>query len=153
MDQERVDCEVFQKNLTKGVYTREVCGLWVMATKAPSAHHRGVAIFYREPKHFASEELRLHGPNIISFQLETWRRRWHVVGCYIAPSDDLTIEDVTAAIRSWTYRANIPVAGDLNPNIMEPEGTPAIADKLAASGLEDMGLHFLPRRKPWFQDR
>ena len=45
---------------------------------------------------------------------------------------------------------------DLNANIAEPEGTlrgDAIADELATAGLDNMGLNFLPWRKPWLQDR
>ena len=48
------------------------------------------------------------------------------------------------------------MAGELNANLAEPEGTPqgeVILDELTAVGIMDMGLHFLPRRKPWFQDR
>ena len=47
------------------------------------------------------------------------------------------------------------MAGDLNANLADPGGTPrgeAITDKRAAAGIEDMGLHFLPRRKPWLKD-
>ena len=48
------------------------------------------------------------------------------------------------------------MAGDLNANLADPEGAPrgeAISDKLVAAGLLDTGLHFLPQRKPWLQDR
>ena len=41
--------------------------------------------------------------------------------------------------------------GDLNANITDKEITPrgeAIEEELAAVGIEDMGMHFLPRRKP-----
>ena len=62
-----------------------------MTTAAPSAHHNCAAIFYRESDHFAIQELRFHGLNIISFQLVTEQRRWHDVGCYIAPCDASTI--------------------------------------------------------------
>ena len=44
---------------------------------------------------------------------------------------------------------------DLNANLLDPEGTPqggAIAGELVGEGLLDIGLHFLPRRKPWLQD-
>ena len=47
------------------------------------------------------------------------------------------------------------MASDINANLEEPEGTPqaeSIADKLATAGLMYMGLHFLPRRKPWLKD-
>ena len=55
--------------------------------------------FYREAEHFVVKELCLHDLNIISFHLVTGRRWWHVVGCYLAPSDTSTIEDVASAIR------------------------------------------------------
>ena len=60
-------------------------------TAALSTHCGGVAIFYREAEHFAIKDLRLHGPNVISFQMVTGRRRWHVMGCYIVPIDSSNI--------------------------------------------------------------
>ena len=78
------------------------------------------------------------------------------MGCYIAPSNASTIEYVAAAIRGRPYRAEFLVAVHLNVNLAEQEGTlqgEAITDELAAAGLMDMGLHFLPWRKTWFQDR
>ena len=127
-----------------------------MAIEALIAHHGGVAIFYRKAEHFAIKELRLHGPNIFSFQLLKGRWRWYFGGCYITPSDTLTIDDVTAAIRDQTYVAKLLVAGNLNADLVEPEVTPqceAILYELAAAGLMYMGLHFLPRRNPLLQDR
>ena len=92
MAQGWVDCKYFQEtNLTKLVHTWEASGFWMMVTEAPSAHGGGVDIFYREAEHSAIEELCLHGPNIIIFQMLRERQRWHVVGCYIAPSDASTI--------------------------------------------------------------
>ena len=127
-----------------------------MVTEAPSAHRGGVAIFYLEAEHFVIKDLCLHGPNVISFQLVTGRRRWHVGGFYINPSDALTIEYITVAIGNRTYGDGLLVDVDLNANLAGLEGTPrdeVIADKLAAADIVDMGLHFLPRRKPWLQDR
>ena len=52
--------------------------------------------------------------------------------------------------------AKILVDGDINENLEEPEGTPrseAIAEKITVDGLVDMGLHLLPWRKPWLNDR
>ena len=80
-------------------------------------------IFYCKANHFAIKELRLHSPSVISFQLVTGRRKWHVVGCYISPSNASTIEDVTASIRDQPYGAELLVSGDLNANLAEPEGT------------------------------
>ena len=61
---DRCIVENFQEiKLTKGVYTRETSGFCVIVTEAPSAHRSGIAIFY------CKAELRLHGPNVISFHL------------------------------------------------------------------------------------
>ena len=73
----------------------------------------------------------------------TGRRRWHIVGCYIASSNASTIEDVIADIRAWPYWYKLLAARDLNANLEELEETPraeAIADKLAAAGMMDVGL-------------
>ena len=84
------------------------------------------------------------------------RWQWHVVGCYIDPRNASDIENVAAAIMDQPYGAEILVANKLNANLADPEGTAwveAIADKLTAAGIKDTGLHFLPRCKPWLQDR
>ena len=100
MELGQVDCGVFQQTkLTKIFYTRKASGFWVTETEARSAHRGGIVIFYPMAEHFAVEELRLHGLNVITFQLVMGRQRWHVVGCYIASSDALTIEDVNFSIR------------------------------------------------------
>ena len=59
------------------------------------------------------------------------------------------------AIKAQPYRDKLLVERELNANLEEPEGTPrgeSIADKLAAAGLLDMGIHFLLRHMPLFQD-
>ena len=144
------------EKLTNGAYTREASGFRVIETEALSAHCSGISIFYREAEHFSIKYLCLHGPNVINFQLVTGRRRWHVVGYYISPSDTLTIEDIAAAIWGQPYRAGILVYRNLNTNLADPEGTPlgeVIADELAVAGMTDMGLYFIPQRKSWLQDR
>ena len=127
-----------------------------MVTEAPSDHHGRVVVFYRKVEHFAIEDLHLHGMNVIRFHMVTGRQQWHVVGCYISLSSVSTIEDISADIRDQPYRANILVSGNLNANLAKPEVTPqgeAIVYKIATEGLLYMGLHFLPQRKPWLQDR
>ena len=82
----------------------------------------------------------------------TGRRMWHVVGCYISPINTSTIYNVTASIRDRTYGDKLMVAGNLNANLSESEGTPqgkSIVDELAAAGIVDMGLHLIPQHKPW----
>ena len=70
-----------------------------MVMEAPIAHRGGVAVFYCKAEHFDVNELCLHGLNVITFQLVAGRQWWHVVGCYLAPSNASAIEDIAAAIR------------------------------------------------------
>ena len=46
------------------------------------------------------------------------------MGCYIAPRNALTIEDVIAAIRAQPYGADLLVAGNINSNLEDLEGAP-----------------------------
>ena len=71
-------------------------------------------------------------------------------------NNDLNIEDVIASIRARPYGDELLVAGDINANLEYLEGTlwlEALVDKLTASCLIDMGLHFLPQCNPWLKDR
>ena len=102
MVQGHVDCGVMQETkLIDGVYTRESSSFWVMEIAAgpPNGHCGGVTVLYGKTEHFAIEEIRLHVQNTIGFLLMIGRRRWHIVGCYIAPRDAPTIEDAVAVSR------------------------------------------------------
>ena len=152
MEQGQVDLGVIQETkLINRVYMRESIGFQVTTAAALSAHCGGIAVFYRKAENLANEELCIHGPNVISVHMVTGRRRWHIIGRYIFPSDASTIEYIIASTMAQNYRADFLVAGNINNNLEDPEGTPqaeAIADKLTAAGLMDMCLHFLPRCKP-----
>ena len=81
MEKEQVDCGVPQDiKLTNKVYTRDSRGFWVTVAAAPSAHYGGITFFYCKAENFAIEKLRIHGPNVIIFQLMTGRWRWNCVG-------------------------------------------------------------------------
>ena len=74
------------------------------------------------------------------------------LGCYIAPDDASTIEDVAAAIIRDPCGDSIWVSRDFNAKLEDPEGstrTEEIAAALAVSGLQDMNSQFLTRRKPF----
>ena len=76
LEQGWVDCGVLKETkITDRVHTQESSGFYVMTTAAPSACHGGVTVFYRKAEHFTIEEFCLHGPNVISFQLVTWRQQ------------------------------------------------------------------------------
>ena len=81
MYQADINLGVFQKkNVTGGIYPRYSGGYRVAKTEAPRPHSVGVSIFYREAKHFSLEAFDIHGPNIVRYQTETGRNRWHVIG-------------------------------------------------------------------------
>ena len=135
-----------------GVYTRALDGYRVVATDAPSRHRGGVALFYREEADFAVEEVRTYGPNVISFEVVTSRRRWYIIGCYIAPDDAWMIERVVTALGYQPQGTALIVAGDFNTNlgdmVSNRRGT-EIAAAITEAGLEDMTEHFLPRKRRW----
>ena len=95
----------------------KVAGYRVVATDAPSRHRGGIGLFYREGADFAVEEVRLYGPNVISFEVVTGRRRWYIIGCYIAPDDARTIERVVTALGDHPRGTALIVAGDLNTDL------------------------------------
>ena len=115
MAQANVDLGVFQETkLTEGTHTRRSSDYQVRATDAPSRHQGGVALFYRDSDLFQVEAYQNFGPNVISFQLVSGQRRWHVVGCYIPPTCTTTIFDLvmeeerqrgTPATRRWWEQA------------------------------------------------
>ena len=95
-------------------------------------------------------------PNVIGFQLATGVRRWYSMGCYLAPDNTSSIERVIKALRERPKGAELLVAGDLNINLVAPEGDPReedITTTIATEGLEDMAPHFLPRQRRWCRDR
>ena len=48
----------------------------------------GVALAVRENSLFRTENERIAGPNVISFEMVVAKdERWFVVGCYLPPSD------------------------------------------------------------------
>ena len=105
MEQANLDMGILQeKKITDGVYTRASSGYRVVATDAPSRHSGGIAMFYREGAGFAVEEVRPYGPNVLSFEVVSGRRRWYIIGCYLAPDDAQTIERVVTALGGSTKR-------------------------------------------------
>ena len=102
------------------------------------------------------EAVERYGPNVMGFQVATGAQRWYIVGAYVTPEDEVTMETVIAAIGRKPPGADLMVAGDFNVDIMEPEGNRRvenIATDLETAGLEDMAQHFMPRRRQWNRDR
>ena len=146
-----MDMGILQETkLTDGVYTHGSAGYNVIATDAPSRHRGGVALFYRSTPHFVVEALERCGPNVMGFQLATGEQQWYIVGAYVAPKDEVTMETVVAAIGRKPPGTELVVAGDFNVDIMAPEGNRRaenIVTDLATAGVEDMAQHFMPRSR------
>ena len=79
-------------------------------------------MFHRPAPHFAVEAVQKFGPNVVGFQLATGKRRWNIVGCYLAPDDILTIESVVAGLKEHPMGAKMLVMGYFNTNLAESEG-------------------------------
>ena len=87
MEQANLDMGILQETkITDGVYTRASAGYRIVATDAPSRHSGGIAMFYREGAGFAVDKVKPYGPNVLSFEVVSGRRRWYIIGCYLAPT-------------------------------------------------------------------
>ena len=100
--------------------------------------------------------MRQYGPNVLSVEVVSGRRRWFIVGCYIAPDDAQTIERVVKALKEKPPGSALVVAGDLNTDLGEMDGDrrgAEISAALTEARLEDMTAHFLPRKWRWGRER
>ncbi len=121
MKQMGVDCGVLlETKLTKGVYTRWSSGYNVRSTHAPSKWHGGISLFWRTSGTYEIEEMELHGPNVLSFQLVLGAMRWYIIGCYIPPTDLTTLTHVDEAWRACPKGCLPMLLGDLNVNLAAP---------------------------------
>ena len=122
MAQANMDLGIFQETkCTDGIYTRESDGFSLVATDAPIQHRSGVAMFSRPSPHFLVEAVRQFDPNIVGFQMAMGARRWYIIGCYLAPDDTSTIDNVVAALKKRPRGTTLLVAGDLNTTLTDPE--------------------------------
>ena len=74
----------------------------------------GVALFYKESRHFAVEVHQLQILNVVSFQMETRGFFWKFWGCYLVPHKNSTLERVVEAIGQPPRGVNILVHGYYN---------------------------------------
>ena len=84
------------------------------------------------------------------------RRRWYIIGCYLAPDDAQTIERVVTALGDQPKGTALVVVGDLNTDLGDVDcdrrGAEIVAE-ITEAGLEDMAAHFLPRKRRWGRER
>jgi hypothetical protein len=145
MKQMGVDCGILlETKLTKGVYTRWSSGYNVQSTHALSKWQGGISLFWRTSKMYEIEEVELHGPNVLSFQLVPGTTRWYIVGCYISPTNLTTLMHIKQAWLACPKGCLPILLGDLNVNLASPHNKhdSTIAKQVEAMALIDMSNHF-----------
>ena len=109
-------------------------------------------LFWPEFPQFAVEAHQKHGPNIVIFRMVMGGPIWFLMGLYLAPDNASSIEHAFGAMVQCPNRDELVVFGDLNRDIVEPEGNTwykSIVVALVDLGPEDIYIHFLPCRIPW----
>ena len=127
----------------------------MVASEALIVHIRGVSVFYCAEEHFSVEALQLYGAKDVIFQLASVVQCLHIVGCYFAPDDASTIDDVVAAIRQWPQGPALLVVGNFHTDMVIPEGWErdgGIAAAMVEEVLEGMSGRFLPHHNLWLKD-
>ena len=106
--------------------------------------------------YYSRRLLTIGTTNVLSFEVATGGRRCYIIGCYIAPDDARTIEQVVMALGYQPRGTALLVAKDFNTDLGETtsdgRGT-EIAAALTEAGVKDMTAHFLPRKQPWGRKR
>ena len=85
-----------ETKITDGVYAQDFTGFHAVASDAPSRHHRGMALFYKESPHFSGG------------------RCCNVVRCYLAPRNAFNLEISVAAIGHRIRGADLLFASNFN---------------------------------------
>jgi hypothetical protein len=104
-----VDCVVFtETKITDVIYTRFSLGYNIFASNAVSIRQGGIALFWRDNDLYEIEESKIHGPNVLSFELVTGKTRFYIVGAYLPSSDpSTTLKHVKQAGRSAPMGASL----------------------------------------------
>ena len=150
MAQANVDVGVLtEAKLPPNMCTRHSSGCNVIATASPNRHQGGLATFYRDSEHWQLEAYQTFGNNVVSFQLSSGRRRWHVVGSYVPPESLAELDHAVKAFTQCPEGVETLWIGDLNADLVFPERERdgEIAAVAAAEGLEDVAVHFCQKEK------
>ena len=113
-----LDVGIFQDTkMMDGIYTWRLAGYKVVGMSALSRHCGGVRLFYWDSSAFAVEAIQQFGVNVITGQMVTGERQWHIVVYYLAPGDDTTIQDVEAAMADRPRGMELIVVIDFNVDL------------------------------------
>ena len=105
----------------------------------------------RESKFFSVENVKVRGPNVISFQMVTGEEeRWHIVGVYFPPSDKegKARRLAMAALNDAPDGAKPIMLGDMNFDLDFPRTRQeeVMAMDMAERGMTCVTRGYRPRR-------
>jgi hypothetical protein len=138
-----------ETKIANGLYPKEYWGYNLHSTIATN-NQGGVTLFYRENANYTIELIKEWGPNVLSCVVVSGGKRWTAVGIYIPPNevDGTTLAHLDRALKN--VPAQLLLAGDLNVDIISPRDNvrdTEIVTALTSYGLDDMGRHFLQRKR------
>jgi hypothetical protein len=140
---------LLETTLTKGVYMHWSSGYNVQSTHAPSTWQGGISLFFGggANERYEINEVELHGPNVLLFQLVLGATRWCIVGCYIPPTDLTTLMHAKQTWLACPKGCQLILLGDLNVNLaaLRNEQDKTIAKQVDIMKLIDMSSRF-PQR-------
>jgi hypothetical protein len=118
-----VSCAVLtETKLTDDQYPKFVQGYHVIALRATSPQHGGIALLWRESEHqgFLVEAVNIASPNVLTFQLITGGVQYFLMGAYIPPADTTGVDDLRDAWAKCPTNCKPLLLGDLNVNFGSP---------------------------------
>ena len=149
----RIDVAVVQETkIAEATFApRQYRGYTIRVTPSSGRNCGGVGLIVRETEHFTVENVKVKGPNVISFQLVTGEEeRWHIVGAYFPPSDKngKARRLAMAALDDAPGGTKPLLIGDLNSDLDFPRDR---QEEILAADLEERGMRcatrgYRPRR-------
>ncbi len=99
------------------IYTQFSLGDNVFTSNSVSVRQGGIAFFWRDNDLYEIKESKIRGPNVLSFDLLTGKKRFYVVGAYLPPSDPgTTLLHVKQAWKECPNGCKPILLGNLNAN-------------------------------------
>ncbi len=103
-----------ETKITAGIYTCFLSGYDVFAPNAVSVQQGGIALFWKQNKLYEIKEWWKHGPKVITFAVVSGGKRYCTVGCYIPPTNLMTLTHFEAAWNECPKGHTPILLGDLN---------------------------------------
>ena len=134
-----------EMKITDNRYPKFSSGYKIIASKATSHSQGGVALVWKEGHDsFEVEAATVVTANLLTFQLVTGYKRFHVMGIYIPPNHTTRVDVLRQAWEACPANCIPLVIGDLNVNFEHPRNAHEedIADLLDEINLVDSSFKF-----------